>query len=141
MSRPERLLVLGVLVSMGLLYVHLEVRPFIPFDLPEVPRWLVTVLFAAAAIDVIILIGVLGLLVYSGILLLRNRVFPPQVYTTCPDCVALTPVGRYLEGQGCKHCGGRRVYCRNCGKASDVSNFLPGGSGCPQCGHAQFAIR
>ncbi len=142
LSEAEWLLGVGVVFAVGTaLYIHLDVKPFLPFQIPPALAPTVKVIaFWAMGIGALWLLSLIGVLLYVVALLAWYRLFPPQPRITCPECGASNLVKRYADGQGCSKCDSRQVYCARCGKPSDFQSFLVG-AGCPHCRHQSVAVR
>ena len=142
LSSIEKWLITGAVFVVGTaLYIHLDVKPFLPIQLSPkfIPSLTIASFVAMVFSGVVVLINV-GSFVYAAIASLWYRWFAPQPRITCPRCGSKNKIKRYVDGSGCAKCGSTDVYCAKCGRPSPILQFTSG-VGCPHCGHDRILIR
>ncbi|MCB8944403.1 MAG: hypothetical protein H6658_11705 [Ardenticatenaceae bacterium] len=139
LSGGETLAVLVFLAVVGtILYVHLDIRPFLPFQISDdTTFWLSGLAFAGMAIGWFGLLFIIVTVVWG---LAQARLFPKKPKITCDDCGHRNLASHYVEHRKCAKCGGKLVYCGKCGLPSSIDDFLTG-TGCTHCGYKSVAVR
>jgi hypothetical protein len=141
-STTER--VIGFVLLAGastLLYVHLDIRPFLPITLAAgTADLLLTLSFVgmgiSAAIAAWFLIS-LGLR-FADRLSLYLKMKSPSV--TCTECGKANRLSYYVRGENCHHCGADTVYCGGCGMPVSFKR-LAAGLACERCNAKSVSIK
>ena len=142
LSTPERLiLIIGGFIVSTLLYVHLDVVPFLPFS-PDsqsayfliAPSFLIMVFTGFVILLWLLIFG------YFSLLGFWYRFFPPEPKVFCPDCGSINPLRGYLNDGLCPKCQSYRVYCGDCGQPTSIHRFLAN-FGCVHCDKTLIKVK
>jgi hypothetical protein len=140
---PEETLVAAIIVAIigGALYIHIDVAPFLPFEIPtKTADWLSAILFVAVALALLRILGFLFWLVLGLALMAIRKVSPPKLRIACHPCGARISPDDYSISKSCPKCNSNKVYCAKCGRASFYEAFYTG-AGCEHCGHPYVALK
>jgi hypothetical protein len=144
MSRTERRLYNGVLILIlvvsAALYIHIDVKPFLPIQLsPDTAHRVEAYAFPVMALGIIALLALIGRNLDTVVIRTCRRLFPARPRIVCPKCATRTKLAVYLDGRGCSKCKSKAVYCAKCGRPSPIHQILDG-PGCSHCGHNAISV-
>ncbi len=141
-STIERVIGFVLLAGVStLLYVHLDMRPFLPITLaPGAADLLLALSFVGMGISAVIAAWFLISLGFrfADRLSLYFKMKSPSV--TCPECGKLNRLSYYVKGENCHHCGADTVYCGGCGMPVSFTRFAAG-LACERCNAKSVSIR
>jgi len=142
LSGPERVIgTLLLLVLGGMAYVHLNIRPILPWGIDPYLGFVLNVFAIIALIAAaIIILSTIIAIVFFGLGLLREMIFPRKPRVICPACGTWNHIDNYMNGKNCTTCGSDLVYCGKCGMPVSFSRIL-WKKGCEKCGANSVAVK
>jgi len=119
------------------IYIHLDVTPFLPFEVNNevTKKYLAIFSLILAAGGALFLLSMAAIFATMYI----GRLRPKKVTITCHSCGAKIKPEKYLELHQCPNCESSKVYCAKCGMTSQFAFFVSG-DGCQHCGHQYIAV-
>ncbi|MCP4199628.1 MAG: hypothetical protein GY762_20985 [Proteobacteria bacterium] len=135
LSGLEQLLLFTILLIIGgALYIHLDIRPFLPINIPpSVARWLTIVAMVAFGVAVLWWVVIIVMILFGILSSIWFRVRPNYPKIICRNCLRKRGVDKWLEKHACPDCGYTKVSCATFSARVSFDAFLDG-EGCSECG-------
>lgn len=123
------------------LYIHLDVVPFLPFEISSsVARWFTPITFGVTLLAGLFLLVVFVLAIINLLGLGYRGLFPQKAVIARHPYGAKIAPEKYMELRHCPKCNSNKVYCAKCQRASPFDAFVSG-DGCDHCGHPYIAVK